>query len=413
MEINYYRQPNSQGTQASWDACQFTSATDLSRFTVKPLVTINGQPFLQQHHVTYLTGRETCRAHHFAKHLAIKVLSSQSDQSDQSSYSNCKVLWIDTIHGPHVCAAICRELAAHVTDKQDLHFVCLDILGGQRDDVWHVSRCIEGLISQRRPQLVVIDDIDHFMPNCGINIATEFSRIVRDTVNHTDTAFLFIGYNHLGKKACTTGNLGKQLFINATDIFSLSTQREVTTVRHISGYDLSHDPDDCEFRFNIGSDNLPHEAAPAHQYKATAIDDNTLCEIVTDILQPGQTITPDELLQQVTTRQRQFRQQDRVTGLINQAVRLDLLRPAPNNDDTGNGSPICYSISPTCHPSSKSIQSSPSNSSIQSSQSSQSSPSSPSSLSSPSTNLDEEINTSLTLPRHPQTVPAPAFSPGT
>ena len=382
MEINYYRQPNSQGTQASWDACQFTSATDLSRFTVKPLVTINGQPFLQQHHVTYLTGRETCRAHHFAKHLAIKVLSSLSDQS---SYSNCKVLWIDTIHGPHVCAAICRELAAHVTDKQDLHFVCLDILGGQRDDVWHVSRCIEGLISQRRPQLVVIDDIDHFMPNCGINIATEFSRIVRDTVNHTDTAFLFIGYNHLGKKACTTGNLGKQLFINATDIFSLSTQREVTTVRHIGGYDLSHDPDDCEFRFTIGSDNLPHEAAPAHQYKATAIDDNTLCEIVTDILQPGQTITPDEFLQQVTTRQRQLRQQDRVTGLLNQAVRLDLLRPVPNNEDIGT--PISYSISP----------------SIQSIQSSQSSP---------SIKQDEKINTSLTLPRHLQPVPAPALSSG-
>ena len=406
MEINYYRQPNSQGTQASWDACQFTSATDLSRFTVEPLVTINGQPFLQQHHVTYLTGRETCRAHHFAKHLAVKVLSSQSDQS---SDSNCKVLWIDTINGPHVSAAICRELAAHATAERDLHFVCLDILGGQRDDVWCVTRCIESLIKKRKPQLVVIDDIDHFMPNCGINIATEFSRVVRDTVNHTDTAFLFIGYNHLGKQACTTGNLGKRLFINATNIFSLSTQREVTTVRHISGYDLSHDPDDCEFRFTIGTDNLPHEVAPAHQYKATAIDDNTLCDIVTDILQPGQTITPDELLQQVTTRQRQLRQQDRAAGLLNQAVRLDLLRPVPNNDDTGNGTPISYSISPTRHPSSQSIQS------IQSIQSSSSSPSSLSSSSSPSstsTNQVKGINTSLTLPRHLQPVPAPALFSG-
>ena len=75
MEINYYRQNNAQGYDEAWKTCQFTSHTDLSQFTVKPLVSINGQPYLRQHHVTYLTGRETCRAHHFAKLLTINVLS--------------------------------------------------------------------------------------------------------------------------------------------------------------------------------------------------------------------------------------------------------------------------------------------------------------------------------------------------
>ena len=56
MKINYYRHPNAEGESESWENCQFDSNTDLSSLTVKHLVTINGQPFLRQHHLTYLTG---------------------------------------------------------------------------------------------------------------------------------------------------------------------------------------------------------------------------------------------------------------------------------------------------------------------------------------------------------------------
>ena len=78
MEINYYRTSNALGSDESWKNCQFTPATNLSDFTIKTLVTINGQPILRTHHTTYLTGKETCHAHHFAKHLAIQVLNSTS-----------------------------------------------------------------------------------------------------------------------------------------------------------------------------------------------------------------------------------------------------------------------------------------------------------------------------------------------
>ena len=270
MKINYYRYPSPQGEQESWQNCQFTHETDLSQFTgSKPLVSINDQPVIRQHHVTYLTGKDTCRAHHFAKHLAIQVLTATPQQSVEvlqaSSLHNpgqapCKVLWIDTLHGPYICTSIYRELAAHAQAKQNLHFVCLDILGSQRDNFYAINRNIEALVRQFKPQLVVIDDIDHFMPFCGVRIATEFCRIIRDITNHSETAFLLIGYNHLGKKASTTGNLGKYLFLDASDVFSLTTQREVTTVRLVRSYDLSRCPDDTQYRFTIGDDNLPHEA---------------------------------------------------------------------------------------------------------------------------------------------------------
>ena len=282
MEINYYRYPNAQGEGESWQNCQFTHETELSPFSrVKPLVSLNGQPIVRQHHVTYLTGKDTCRAHHFAKYLAIQVLTSGSTQAVEvvratGSYkstpsSPCKVLWIDTLHGPHICTQIYHELVAQATAKENLHFVCLDILGGQRDNFYAINRNIETLIKQLNPELVVIDDIDHFMPFCGVRIATEFCRIVRDVTNHSETAFLFIGYNHLGKKASTTGNLGKYLFLDATDVFSLSTQREITTVRLTTSYDLSRSPEDTQFRFTIGEDNLPHEAE--RDPKCKAIDD--------------------------------------------------------------------------------------------------------------------------------------------
>ena len=273
MKIDYYRYPSAQGEYESWQNCQFTHNTDLSPFTeVKPLVTLNGQPIIRQHHSTYLTGKDTCRAHHFAKYLAIQVLTGVSVSTSPvpcavasatapvSNAPACKVLWIDTLHGPHICTQIYHELVAHAPAKENLHFVCLDVLGSQRENVYAINRNIEALIKQLKPELVVIDDIDHFMPFCGVHVATEFCRIVRDVTNHTETAFLFIGYNHLGKKASTTGNLGKYLFLDASDVFSLSTQREVTTVRLARSYDLSRSPDDTEYRFTIGDDNLPHEA---------------------------------------------------------------------------------------------------------------------------------------------------------
>ena len=159
MEINFYRDANSQGYDESWQACQFTSDTDLSSFSSNPLVTINGLAYLRQHHVTYLTGKETCRAHHFAKHLAIQVLTAPATScpvgggsaavapSSLSTPPSCKVLWIDTLNGPHVAAAIYRELSHHATDDGDLHYTCLDVLGGQRDDHWWLNRSIEKLIN--------------------------------------------------------------------------------------------------------------------------------------------------------------------------------------------------------------------------------------------------------------------------
>ena len=404
MEINYYREPNSQGLIESWQACQFTAGTDLSAFSCRNLVTINGQPYIRQHHVTYLTGKETCRAHHFAKHLAIQILSKQSSSdpsasSDSSASSDpskpaCKVLWIDTVNSVHVAAAICRELEQHTADAKDLHYVCLDILGSQRDDQWWLNNQIGLLIKSLNPTLVVIDDIDHFMPNSGINLALDFNRLIRDTINHTDTAFLFIGYNHTGKKACTAGELGKRLFYSSNDIFALSTVRDVTTVRHICGHDLHVFPGDSQLHFTVGADNLPHEAPKPGAKPATGIDNDTLREILEGIIQteaqnPDDTtlnITPAQLLDKVKARHRDLKQHTRDAALLDQIHALHLITPIPAGEENKTDKPGQASATSQASKSVQPVQPLP----VDCAAAPQRLP------------HDQEINNSLTLPTHPR-----------
>ena len=329
--MNTSLQPNQV---ISWQDCLITSKTNLDAFAVKSLVTLNGQPILRQHEATYLTGKDNCRAHHFAKFLAASVLSGSGD----SGVTAGRVLWIDTVHGLHICAGIYRELSAHVADEDQLHILSLDALGTDRNDFLALIRIVEAHIRNLEPDLVIIDDIDHFMPFCGMNAALGFSRIVHNIVNNMGTAFLFIGYNHLGKKASTTGNLGKFLFRDASNVFSVITQGEVTTVRLVRSYDLSRNPDDTQYHFTIAPDNMPCVAtAPA--VGPSGIDDATLRAVICDILQPGDTITADELLKQVTLRLKQMKRQRRSLALLDQALSLGLLTLAKEkdgSDPTGN-----------------------------------------------------------------------------
>ena len=335
MNIHYFRKPDLSDNDP-WQDCLFNTDTNLDDLTVEPLITINGQPILRQHQSTYLTGKETCRAHHFAKLLASAVLSNQCSTFPSAHVNDTvnlngpskttprSVLWIDTVNGPHTSAQIYRELAAHATSKDSLNYICLDILGVERDNVYALTRNIEHTINQLNPALVVIDDIDHFMPCCGVNIATEFCRIVRDVTNHSETSFLFIGYNNLSKKASTTGNLGKLLFLSTTNVFSLSTQREVTTARLVRSYDLSNASLNTQVQFTIGPDNLPHEADPQPATQPPFSDD-TLRTVITSVLQPGETIHPDDLLKKVTAHLRQARHHHQAQLLVDQALKLNLL----------------------------------------------------------------------------------------
>ena len=364
--------------QDPWSQCVINHDTNLDDFRINHLVTIGGQPVISQHSATYITGRDTCHAHHFAKMLAGAVLSGAytgapsltatrtvpvsfeygpTPEDPHAAPRTCTrtatpgtVLWIDTIHSPHDCARLFSEM--HDTfrfDKGAFNLYCLDMLGVFREDFYCVLQRLEQHISKLKPALIVIDDIDHFMPNCGINVASTFSHIFRDTLNHTESAFLLIGYNHLSKRASTTGNLGKLLFPQANSVFSVSTVNGVSHVRPVRAFECRIDFDKAEFIFTIGADNMPRECVKHGAKPASGIDDETLRDIIDGIIQEDSQgsqssqgsefpliLTPSTLLSKVKARHAQFKRDSRDAALLDQIHRLHIFpKGNPEGRDSG------------------------------------------------------------------------------
>ena len=353
MKIYHYIHDNNVEECASdnpWKDCLFTAESVLNDYDIKPLVSINGLPIIRQHQSTYITGKETCHAHQYAKMIASAILSGEYSAvpglvvhdavpvAGSNPATPRSVLWIDTINGPHTCAHLYKEMLQRFQDdKSDFNLVCLDLLGVFRYDFYDVINTISGCIRKFRPSLVVIDDIDHFMPQCGINVAARFNRIVRDTLNHTETAFLFIGYNNLSKRASTTGDLGRIIFPCSNNIFSVTTQNDISKVRLVKG--TSSSAPNTAFHFTIGNDNMPVASSENRSSVGKHnIDQTTLRDIMEAVIEPGESISPDNLLIKLNDRRQQLNRSDRSRSLIAQALSFDIIK---KNNDT-----LHYSLNP-------------------------------------------------------------------
>jgi len=370
MRIYNYRTPNIN-CDRPWKDCIFNDKSQLTSFKAKPLVAFNNQHVIQQHDITYITGKDACHAHHFAKMLATAVLYGEYQHAPSISVSTtdepASILWIDTVRGPHACAAFFQEMTANLdNDDKRFHLLCLDMLGSIRENFWELTREVENYINILKPSLVVVDDIDHLMPHSGINVAAEFNKIVRDTINHTDTAFLFVGYNHLGKQAATTGEVGKLLFNSSNSIFSVSTRHAVSKVRLIRSYQILHNmlqDNGNEFCFSIADDNQAHEVVSAKCPSVSSSNDGQpqplpdgfinqtiLRDIISQVINPGESISPDELTAKLTARRQQLNRIDRSRNLIAQALHLGIIHKASDNSNAYTITPPTTPTRPTDKP---------------------------------------------------------------
>lgn len=327
MKIHYYTKLDN--SEQPWKDILISSQTDLDALGIKPYISIKGLPVIRRHHTTYLTGKDTCHARLYATMLAGAMLSAGYDNAPSLKIHNGtqdkRVLWIDTHRSPHSCAHFFRQLTSRFNPEQDRCFLLsIDALGVFRDDHYPLVQYIDYYIDNIKPTLVVIDDIDHLMSICGINVADRFARVIRDYINHSDISFLLIGYNELNKRASTTGNLGKVLFTQADTVLSVTTRRNDSTVRLVRSVD-ARGADASEFHFTIGDDGLPLETA-APSTSACPIDDQTLTQIIPDVLPPDQAIDADQLIKRVTARHRLIKQTARYRSIIEQAQSLHLIK---------------------------------------------------------------------------------------
>ena len=338
MKIFHYRK--SEYENDPWKDTIIKDESQLESLTSKTLVTINGQTIARQHSMTYLTGRETCHAHHLAKMVATAILDGNYNHAPDLNVSlpddeKGRVLWIDSAHSIYSCADFFKEMTSRY-DPEHKRFalLCIDKLGQFRYDFYSLINTFEEAVKMTQPTLIVIDDIDHLMPNCGVNAAAAFDHAVRDILNHRDTACLFIGYNHLSKRASTTGNLGKYLFSSASSIFSVTTQQAVTTVRLVKSF-IYQNNYDGQFHFSIGDDNLAHEVVKVctEPHDSNIMQQTTLRDIISDVIEPGETISPDQLFQKINDRRQQLNRFDRTRAIIAQAAQLRIITKAPNSND--------------------------------------------------------------------------------
>ncbi len=337
MKVFHYRYP--EYDVDPWQDILIKGDTDLSDFNSNTILSINGLTILRQHSTTYITGRNTCHAHHLAKMLAGAVLKGSYDrfpglsvnfkQGEQGS-----VLWLDSVHHVHDCADFFREMVtAFDPERQRFSMISVDRLGSFRYDFYAILNGFEKAVKQLKPTLIVIDDIDHLMPYCGVNVASAFNHVIRDILNHTQTACLFIGYNHLGKRASTTGNLGNMLFPESYNVFSVSTQRAISTVTLVKSFNPQGDSV-APFHFTIDHDNLPNQLIRTMDDTtcSTVMKQNTLRDIISEVVEPGQSISPDQLYQQLNNRRQQLNRHDRTRTLIAQAAQLGIIhKPDPTS----------------------------------------------------------------------------------
>ena len=351
MNIAHYRQTVHDGDP--WEDVLINDPAQIQGLDSRALVTINGQSIIRQHSITYLTGRETCHAHHYAKMLAGAILSGSYAPAPSVNVHNLqdvpgKVLWIDSFHSIYACAGFYNEMITQFDpEHKRFSLMCLDKLGHFRYNFYGLLYHIEEAIKTIKPTLVVIDDIDHLMPFCGMNVASAVNHAIRDLLNHSEVSCLFIGYNHLGKRACTTGDIGKLLFTAADTIFSITTQQAVTAVRLVRSF-APQTNDDYQFLYAINDDNIPQEVIRSHpeNYQRSLVRQNTLRDIMGDVIQPGETISPDELFQKINDRRQQLNRFDRTRALIAQAAHLGIIKKADDNsnDYTLTGSPCRDSV---------------------------------------------------------------------
>lgn len=337
----YNRTPNFEDP---FDKCVFTCQTDLSQFGVTPIVTNYGRPTLLNHEITLITGNECSRTAHFAKMLAATVLSNGEYPFAASLNANIKggrVLWIDSVNSIHSVAYIMDEFKSNMNITPDnFKMICLDCLGTFHERSTIVAKLITHAITETKPNLIVINDIDNLFPGIGYNDSYDFVSFLRDVTSHENTAVCAVGHNLIGKVKNTTGFIGNMLLPIATNIFRVSDYGASSRVTcHKS---LSQIP--YEFTFVINEHNMPQEVirTPKSQKPSEdLVDTTTLQDVFAEVLKENKNLSAMELTEAVNSKLMHMARQRRARTMIADALIRGIITRDPL---TGN-----YCVTPEVH----------------------------------------------------------------
>ena len=268
--------------------------------------------------------------------VARQASSAQADPGSEDSSRlqpvPGKVLWIDTVHSFYTVCGFLQDLKRNFdVSSKNFALMCLDDIGtfNERDEKVHYH--IIDAIRTFQPTLVVIDDLDHLTPECGMVLADNFYLAMRETLDHYDTSLLCVGYNLIGRAKSTAGYIGRMLFPIANNVFRITNRGTTAMVRRVKGIT---DDDQFEFAFTINDQNFPQEVIMMPDnpsVEARFVEDNTVRDIFTAVIPKDTSVTPDELVSRLNKRHDDMNRLSRNRHLIANA----LVRGILNRSDDG------------------------------------------------------------------------------
>ena len=310
---------------------------DFSIVAPHPIVNISGSSAVHQHEITFITGATHCRAHALAKMIAAAVLNgnypfAQSlkvarqvpdeqlrDDHDGSQVQPTpgKVLWIDTVHSFYTACGFIDDLKRSFNvNNENFQLMCFDVIGTFNENSSLVHDEIFKAIDRFKPTLIVIDDLDHLTPECGMFSADNFYLMMREVLDHYSTALLCVGYNLIGRAKSTAGFIGKQLFPVANNIFRVTNKGTTSVVQRIRGVTCD---DQLEFAFTINEHNFPQEVIPTPDdstVEARFVETTAVEDIFASVITRDETLTPDDLITRLNKRQESINRSNRNRHLI-------------------------------------------------------------------------------------------------
>ena len=258
---------------------------------------------------------------------------SQPDAEDASQLPPTpgKVLWIDTVHSFYTVCGFIDDLKRNFdVSNENFRLMCLDDIGAfnEREETVHFH--IVNAIRTFQPTLVVIDDLDHLTPECGMVRADNFYLSIRETLDHYDTSLLCVGYNLIGRAKSTAGYIGRLLFPIANNVFRVTNRATTAMVQRVKG--ITGD-DQFEFAFTINDQNFPQEVImmpDSASAEARFAEDNTVRDIFTSVIPKDTAVSPDELITRLNKRHDDMNRLNRNRHLIASALARGILN---RNDD--------------------------------------------------------------------------------
>ena len=147
----------------------------------------------------------------------------------------------------------------------------------------------------------------------------DFIGVLRDITSNYNVSVCAIGHNLIGKVKNTTGLLGKELLGIAANVFRVIDHGATSCVTSYKSFIQTP----YEFTFTLNDHNLPQEIVGAPQRVSPSqdyIDTNTLQDIFSSIIPDGKTITPDNLMAEVSEHLVQMTRSNRARNLISNAL---------------------------------------------------------------------------------------------